>query len=58
MERWIVIHWFELITLVMLCLNLWFVLLVLNTLRKTNHWLSFLSHVHWDQTHADSPNEH
>jgi hypothetical protein len=43
--RWVIIHWFELGTLVLLCLNLWFVFSVLNTLRETNRWLAFLSRV-------------
>jgi len=55
-DRWIIIHWFELSTLVLLGLNLWFVVSVLNVLRATNHWLTFLSRVQWDQAHgADSP---
>ena len=57
-NHWIIIHWFELSTLVLLGLNLWFVVSVLNVLRATNHWLSFLSRIHWDQTHGpDSPND-
>ena len=55
-DRWIIIHWFELSTLVLLCLNLWFVVSVLNVLRATNHWLAFLSRVQWDQTRGlDKP---
>lgn len=50
--RWIIIHWFELSTLALLCLNLWFVTSVLNALRETNRWLSFLSSIQWDQTHG------
>lgn len=58
LDRWIIIHWFELSTLVLLCLNLWFVFSVVNALRETNRWLSFLSSIQWDQTHtADRPNE-
>ena len=58
MDRWVIVHWFELSTLVLLCLNLWFVSLVLNVLRQTNHWLAFLSRVRWDEAHApDRPNE-
>jgi hypothetical protein len=54
--RWIIIHWFELSTLTLLCLNLWFVSAVLNALRETNRWLSFLSSIQWDQTHGpESP---
>jgi len=56
--RWIVIHWFELSTLALLCLNLWFVTSVLNALRETNRWLSFLSSIQWDQTHGiNGPNQ-
>jgi hypothetical protein len=47
---WILIHWFELSTLILLCLNLWFVTAVLSTLRETNRWLSFLSNIEWEQT--------
>jgi hypothetical protein len=47
---WIIIHWFELSTLMLLCLNLWFVSVVLNALRETNRWLSFLSGIQWDRT--------
>lgn len=47
---WIVTHWFELTTLVLLCLNLWFVSAVLNALRETNRWLSFLSGLQWEPT--------
>ena len=46
---WVIIHWFELGTLVLLCLNLWFVSLVLNALRETNRWLAFLTRVRWDE---------
>ena len=49
MDRWIIIHWFELLTLVLLCLNLWFVSSVLHALRETNRWLSFLSSMQWDR---------
>jgi hypothetical protein len=56
--RWMIIHWFELSTLALLCLNLWFVTSVLNALRETNRWLSFLSSIQWDQTHGvNSPNQ-
>ena len=44
MERWIIIHWFELATLTLLCLNLWFVSAVLRVLREVNHWLTFFTH--------------
>ena len=43
MDRWIVIHWFELSSLALLCLNLWFIFTVLNVLRETNRWLTILS---------------
>jgi hypothetical protein len=42
-ERWIVIHWFELSTLALLCLNLWFVWAVLAVLRMVNNWLVFFA---------------
>jgi hypothetical protein len=51
---WIIIHWFELSTLMLLCLNLWFVSAVLSTLRETNRWLSFLSNVQWNQSKDDT----
>jgi len=41
--RWIVIHWFELATLALLCLNLWFVSATLSVLRSVNHWLVFFA---------------
>ena len=47
---WVIIHWFELGTLALLCLNLWFVSTVLNALRETNRWLAFLTRVRWDET--------
>jgi len=50
--HWIIIHWFELSTILLLCLNLWFVTAVLNALRDTNRWLSFLSGIQWDQRNA------
>ena len=43
MFRWIIIHWFELSTLGLLCLNLWFIATVLKVLRSVNHWLTFLA---------------
>jgi hypothetical protein len=53
---WIRIHWFELSTLILLALNLWFVSAVLNALRETNRWLSFLSSLEWGRTPtSDSP---
>ena len=42
---WVIIHWFELGTLALICLNLWFVSSVLNALRETNRWLAFLTRV-------------
>ena len=54
--EWIIIHWFELSTLTLLSLNLWFVSAVLNALRETNRWLSFLSGIQWDRPHS-SPND-
>ncbi len=58
MAGWIIIHWFELSTLFLLCLNLWFVTSVLQALRETNRWLSFLSSLQWDPTRAaDSPDQ-
>jgi len=36
MSSWVILHWFELGTLVLLCLNLWFVSAVLSALRETN----------------------
>jgi hypothetical protein len=50
MSGWVVLHWFELGTLVLLCLNLWFVSAVLNALRETNRWIGFLSRVQWEET--------
>lgn len=34
MYFWVIIHWFELGTLLLLCLNLWFVFTVFNTLER------------------------
>ena len=51
MSAWVVLHWFELGTLVLLCLNLWFVSSVLNALRETNRWIGLLSRIQWEQTH-------
>jgi hypothetical protein len=39
MQRWIIIHWFELWVLGLLVLNLWFVYVVLKTLRSVNEAL-------------------
>jgi hypothetical protein len=50
MSSWVTMHWFELGTLVLLCLNLWFVFVVLNALRETNRWIVFLSRIQWEQT--------
>ena len=54
MSAWVIIHWFELGTLVLLCLNLWFVSSVLNALRETNRWSGFLSRIQWEQTHESA----
>jgi hypothetical protein len=55
---WVIIHWFELGTLALLCVNLWFASSVLNALRETNSWLAFLTRVRWDETHGpESPSE-
>ena len=53
---WAVIHWFELGTLALLCLNLWFVSSVLGTLRDTNRWLAFLARIRWDEGTLGPPN--
>jgi hypothetical protein len=50
---WVIIHWFELGTLTLLCLNLWFVSSVWHALRDTNRWLAFLTRIRWDET--DTP---
>ena len=50
---WVIIHWFELGTLTLLCLNLWAVSSVLHGLRDTNRWLAFLTRIRWDET--DTP---
>ncbi len=50
MNAWVVMHWFELGTLALLLLNLWFVSSVLNVLRETNRWLTVLSRIQWDRT--------
>jgi hypothetical protein len=50
MSSWVTMHWFELGTLALLCLNLWLVFLVLNALRERNRWTAFLSRIQWDQT--------
>ena len=54
MSGWVILHWFELGTLVLLCLNLWFVSAVLNALRETNRWIAFLSRVQWEQTQGSA----
>ena len=43
MDRWIMVHWFELAALGLLSINLWFVVSVLNVMRHTNRWLVFLT---------------
>ena len=50
MSSWVILHWFELGTLVLLCLNLWFVFVVLTALRETNRWIAFLSRIQWEET--------
>jgi len=55
MTAWVRLHWFELGTLLLLCLNLWFVSAVLNALRETNRWIGFLSRIQWEQTHEAAP---
>lgn len=39
MDRWVVIHWFELTALALLCANLWFVFEVLKVLRAVKDGL-------------------
>jgi len=57
-DHWIIVHWFELSALVLLCLNLWFVFTVLNVLRETNRWLAILSRVWAAQTsEANNPSD-
>jgi hypothetical protein len=43
MGRWIIIHWFELAALALLCLNLWFVVKVLTVLRAVQDGLRLLA---------------
>ena len=43
MGQWIRTHWFELITLVLLCLNLWFVFEVLKALGAVKEGLVVLA---------------
>ena len=54
---WVVLHWFELITLALLILNLWFVSSVLSVLRETNRWLTLLSRVEWDRMQGPKSSE-
>ncbi|MBV8772001.1 MAG: hypothetical protein JO166_06690 [Deltaproteobacteria bacterium] len=49
---WIRIHWFEIATLVLLGLNLWFVFAVLKMLRAVDHWLGFFAR--WLDTTRDA----
>ena len=52
MIDWARLHWFELATLALLSLNIWFVSAVLRALRETNRWIALLSRIHWEeQTH-------
>jgi hypothetical protein len=54
--NWIIIHWFELSALVLLCLNLWFVFEVLKVLTAVKDALSFVGR--WvDETRARSSRE-
>ena len=56
MWGWVIIHWFELGTLALLCLNLWFVSSVLNALRETNRLIAFLTSFRWEEKHGpDAP---
>lgn len=55
MERWIIIHWFELATLALLCLNLWFLTAVLSVLRSVNNWLMYFAR--WAQRGSSMQNE-
>lgn len=48
---WVIIHWFELGTLELLCLNLWFVSSVLSALRETNRWLTIRANWAGPQSH-------
>ena len=57
MYAWVVLHWFELITLALLILNLWFVSSVLSVLRETNRWLTLLSRVEWDRMQGPESRE-
>jgi hypothetical protein len=51
-------HWFELVTLLLLCLNLWFVTLAVNELRETNRLVAILARLLWDEPHRpNSPTE-
>jgi hypothetical protein len=54
---WVVLHWFELVTLALLLLNLWFVSSVLNVLRETNRWLTLLSRVEWERLQGPESKE-
>jgi hypothetical protein len=42
LDRWIIIHWFELTALILLILNLWFVIEVLKVLRAVKDALLLL----------------
>jgi hypothetical protein len=56
LDHWIVIHWFELIALALLCLNLWFVFEVLKVLRAVKDCLMLLAG--WlDKTRSESKRE-
>jgi hypothetical protein len=54
--NWIIIHWFELSALALLCLNLWFVFEVLKVLTAVKDALLFVGR--WvDETRAKSSRE-
>ena len=42
-DRWIFVHWFELTTITLLALNLWFVIEVLRVLRAVKDALMLLA---------------
>jgi len=52
---WVRLHWFELATLVLLSLNIWFVFAVLNALRETNRWIALLSRLYWEEQTNEPP---
>ena len=54
---WVRIHWFELVTLILLCFNLWFTSAVLHALKETNRQLAFLTRLRWGAHEPESPTE-